>query len=121
MSFIHADSDAGIDGEIVYSLATNSTNVFILDPTKGQLFVGAPLDFDHLPNKYSLIIVATDRSGASDINTSTVSLSIILQDINDNYPRFAASVLNLTVNENEKLGVGVGSVLATDDGRLMLF
>ncbi|XP_059167191.1 cadherin EGF LAG seven-pass G-type receptor 2-like [Physella acuta] len=109
------DSDAGVDGEIVYSLATNSTNVFILDPTNGQLFVGAPMDFDHLPNTYSLIIVATDRFGASDITTSTISLSIILQDINDNYPVFAASVLNLTVNENEKLGVSVGRVLVTDD------
>ena len=111
------DSDSGDHGTITYSIESGVTgSEFIINPQTGQLYVGSSLDFDIAPITYSIIIKATDGAGASDAATSTVSLSIVLTDRNDNQPQFTTNMFVFSVNENVAIGTSVGTVLATDAG-----
>lgn len=108
--------DSELDGQITYSIDGVSPPEFTINPTTGQLFLSAPLDFDMPPNTYTVVIRATDGAGASDPVTSTVALRIIVSDVNDNAPRFPSAVINLTVSENVTKGSQVGIIQATDAG-----
>ncbi|CAL1540461.1 unnamed protein product [Lymnaea stagnalis] len=109
------DIDAGNDGKITYSIASGVSNYeFVIDSSTGELYVGSQLDYDTSPNTYSIIIKATDGAGASDASTSTVSLSIILTDVNDHWPQFALTMFNFNTKENVGVGTTVGTVVATD-------
>lgn len=82
--------------------------------------MNAPLDYDTPPNSYKFIIRATDGAGASDTVASTMSLIINLSDVNDHVPKFSSSVVVMKVVENVQAGTEVGSVLATDQGWLLM-
>ncbi|KAI8782077.1 protocadherin Fat 4 [Biomphalaria glabrata] len=109
------DIDAGVDGQITYSIASGVTNnEFVIDSASGELYVGSLLDYDTTPNTYAIIIKATDGAGESDASTSTTSLSIILSDVNDNYPQFSLTMFIFSINENVAVGTTVGTVVVTD-------
>ncbi|CAL1526545.1 unnamed protein product, partial [Lymnaea stagnalis] len=108
------DSDRGRDGEITFTMANNSSGSFILDPASGELFVATELDYDVAPNTMTITIKATDGGGLSDAKTSVLSLTIRLQDTNDNPPLFASSLYKMAVDENVPLGTIIGSVKAVD-------
>ena len=108
-------------GTVTYSIVSGVPNQeFVINPTNGQLFVGSQLDFDVAPIQYSVIIKATDGAGLSDATTSTVSLSITLTDVNDNFPQFSSAMFVFSVKENVTLGTSVGTVTATDAGKVIM-
>ncbi|KAH9508008.1 hypothetical protein Btru_052572, partial [Bulinus truncatus] len=110
-----SDIDAGVDGQIIYSIASGiANNEFVIDASTGQLFVGSQLDYDTTPNTYAIIIKATDGAGLSDASTSTTSLSIILSDVNDNYPQYSLTMFIFNINENVAVGTSMGKVVVTD-------
>ncbi|XP_012943596.1 protocadherin Fat 4 [Aplysia californica] len=109
------DSDSGTHGTITYSIDSGVTgSEFILDSGTGELFVGSALDFDVAPASYAIVIKATDGGGLSDATTSTVSLSVDLTDVNDNYPQFTTTMFVFNVNENVGTSTTVGTVVAND-------
>ncbi|XP_059167708.1 cadherin-23-like [Physella acuta] len=111
---VATDLDAGVDGIITYSIASGVTNnEFVIDASSGEVFVGSQLDYDTTPNTYAMVIRATDGAGASAA-TSTVSLSIVLTDINDHVPQFSLTMFIFSIKENVASGTSVGKVVATD-------
>ena len=57
-------------------------------------------------------IVATEKSEPTNIGTATVTVN--LQDVNDEYPAFINEPYVFTVKENQPIGTIVGKVTAED-------
>nr|KAI8729748.1 protocadherin Fat 4-like [Biomphalaria glabrata] len=83
LKVVATDSDHGPDGSVTYRLVNNSVP-FILDPTTGELRVGLGLDAD-ITNLYNLIIEASDSS-KTEVKSSNMTLTIMVDDVNDNPP-----------------------------------
>ena len=63
-------TDADND-KLTYSIKNTRTSPFYIDRDNGQLQVGTPLDYE-TGSSYSVTVVATDPSGASDKITVTI-------------------------------------------------
>ncbi|KAK3596478.1 hypothetical protein CHS0354_000948 [Potamilus streckersoni] len=76
-----------------------------------KLLVSQELDREKVAH-YDLTIIAKD--GGEPPLTGTLSLNVTITDINDNYPKFNATIFNVTVNEDKPVGSVVVRVTATD-------
>ncbi|XP_051945075.1 protocadherin Fat 1 [Xyrauchen texanus] len=95
----------------VYSICGgNPFNQFSINFNSGVIKVIQPLDYDAHP-AYRLSIQATDSlTGAN----SDVFVDIILEDVNDNAPKFEARSYNISVSESVVIGTSVLQVVAMD-------
>lgn len=99
----HADDpDPDVGGQLQYSLLT-PTDTFSMDPLTGELTLRAPLDREAAP-RHDLQIVATDGARGGPRLFSVVDLVVILQDVNDNPPRFLPHVYRIKVPEDLPAG-----------------
>ncbi|KAL0973926.1 hypothetical protein UPYG_G00213030 [Umbra pygmaea] len=96
------DKDSGANGVIRYSFMAESDHVVINDQT-GVVFVKSPLDRELNPN-IILKVVACDQAVDEPRMVSTVSLKVVLEDVNDNPPRIFP--LHQRVKVPEDLPVG---------------
>lgn len=82
------DKDSGLNGNIIYSLQSDSDPMrqFAVDQY-GHLVVANTLDHEVI-QKYSLIVQASDQG--TPARTGSVTVLINLLDVNDNGPRFEA-------------------------------
>lgn len=116
------DLDEGVNGEIVYSITGgNVGNKFSIDMNTGELSV-RPLDREQ-QHKYLIQITAQDR-GSSMTLQSKCNISVIVEDQNDNDPRFELSKYTASIPEDIAIGSTVLKVRATDsdfgvNGRIM--
>ncbi|XP_061196147.1 protocadherin Fat 4-like [Saccostrea echinata] len=88
---------------------------FTIDNTTGRIWVNNSgiLDRETNPN-YTIQVVARDRLGGADCLSNTTSVTISVQDANDNPPRFTNSSYSFSILENVEYGELVGSVTAWD-------
>uniref|UniRef100_A0A8C5UJI8 Protocadherin-15 n=1 Tax=Malurus cyaneus samueli TaxID=2593467 RepID=A0A8C5UJI8_9PASS len=89
------DADAGVNGQVHYSLA-NFNHLFRIT-SNGSIYTAAKLNRE-LRDHYELIVEATD--GATDPRRSTLTLSIKVLDIDDNSPVFTNASYEVWVPEN---------------------
>ena len=88
---IASDADSGSFGQVVYALRGFGADKFRVNSETGELFVNdcgadflvACLDYE-TQKTYAMTYTATDGGG----QITTTSITINLQDVNDNYPRF---------------------------------
>ncbi|KAK3578312.1 hypothetical protein CHS0354_004221 [Potamilus streckersoni] len=112
------DKDTGI----VNSYEVSGNGLFLLDVPKihddtraqePELNIKVAQTFDReKQNLYSVTIKA--RDGGSPERTGTLTMNIIITDINDNAPTFLQQEYNLSVPENLVLESGLLNVSATD-------
>ncbi|CAL8401136.1 unnamed protein product [Boreogadus saida] len=98
------DKDQGPNGDVRYSLLKakdTHSHWFSIDPLTGIITTATALDFESEP-KPSMLVVATDNGRPPLSSTATVD--IVLQDINDNTPVFSRSFYNASVKENTPAG-----------------
>lgn len=88
----------------------NVGNKFSIDMHTGEL-TARPLDRETY-SRYLLQITAQDRG--TPINHGTCNISIIVEDQNDNDPRFELSKYTATINEDAAIGTSALIVKATD-------
>uniref|UniRef100_A0A8C7ZH12 FAT atypical cadherin 2 n=1 Tax=Oryzias sinensis TaxID=183150 RepID=A0A8C7ZH12_9TELE len=100
-----ADMDTDMSGKVQYFLLT-STDLFRVDELTGEVIVTGQLDREALAS-HNLWIQARDQAKHGPQLFSTISLLIILQDINDNPPRFIPPGYHIKVAED----VPVGTIL----------
>lgn len=119
-NFSATDSDSGNNGEIQYKLVTQNENIsqiFNLDPLTGSLSIIATLDYESI-SEYLLIIAATDQStNVTERLTTSVTVRILVMDINDNDPIFVLPSVKdslIYVSDTALSGHLVTRVLATD-------
>ena len=107
------DRDSGVNGEVTFTLAPlhGLGYPFVLDPHSGQLKVNTALRREVIAN-YSLMVTATD--GGSPPKSSTQTLLVNIEDVNNNPPVFRTSQYRKTVAEDESVGTSLLRVVASD-------
>ncbi|XP_022091610.1 protocadherin Fat 4-like isoform X2 [Acanthaster planci] len=106
------DADEGINAELRFSIFNgNYDSDFTIDPTSGVLSVANPLDRERRLS-YSLVVRAQDSGDGLRIASTTVTITV--QDINDNAPEFLTPYTP-RIQENNQLGALVTQVSATDE------
>ncbi|XP_060065380.1 protocadherin Fat 4-like [Ylistrum balloti] len=93
----------GLDNDTFILGRSDGTN-----PASVEILVNKVLDRETNPNGYHLILRVTDSN-----HTSTASVSITIEDVNDNAPEFNPHFLNFTIDEGDTPKV-IGNVTATD-------
>ncbi|KAK7901865.1 hypothetical protein WMY93_018634 [Mugilogobius chulae] len=103
------DPDAGANGQVRYRIV-NHPDLFYITPN-GTIYTRVPLDRE-LQSQYSLVVEASD--GADVPRRTTLTITILIQDIDDNSPVF--SQLNYVVNvpENSPVGTIILNLTAVD-------
>ena len=68
-------------------------HAFSIDDQRGDIILAAPLDYDRLPNKFALIIsvINKDLPNTTPLSSS-MTLSIMIENINDNSPVFEKNI-----------------------------
>ncbi|NXB75958.1 PCD15 protein, partial [Donacobius atricapilla] len=89
------DADAGVNGQVHYSLA-NFNNLFRIT-SNGSIYTAVKLNRE-VRDYYELIVEATD--GAVDPRRSTLTLAVKVLDIDDNSPVFTNASYTVCVPEN---------------------
>ncbi|XP_041348330.1 cadherin EGF LAG seven-pass G-type receptor 2-like isoform X2 [Gigantopelta aegis] len=107
------DKDTGINGKMYYTFhnGNDGNGDFTIDSALGIIRVAKPLDRETKPY-YELVAYAVDR-GLESRNTS-VKIKIIVDDVNDNRPKFESPVINVWIPENSPIGSTVARISATD-------
>ncbi|XP_078117590.1 cadherin-related family member 2 [Sander vitreus] len=111
-----ADDSDTENSKIVFGIEPSRySDNFTIDPNTGVLRNNGELDCEALDPKLKgrieLNVTATDK-GSPPLSTM-VTVIIIVEDVNDNTPKFKASKYKFSVKEGE-LGAFVGSVEAED-------
>ncbi|RWS15474.1 hypothetical protein B4U79_12965 [Dinothrombium tinctorium] len=107
------DNDLGLNGQVRYTFAggNDGDGSFIIDSTSGVIRTNKNLDRESVAS-YELIAYAVDR-GSPALSTS-VPITVQIEDINDNPPRFNADKIQFYVPENSPIGWVIGEVIAVD-------
>ncbi|XP_015226620.1 PREDICTED: neural-cadherin-like [Cyprinodon variegatus] len=117
------DKDLGLNGEITYSLLSDSSgdhNFFRIDPQYGIIYTEAVFDRE-ARSSYLLEVQSEDgqesaRPGKNkQPNTDTAYVRVFISDVNDNKPVFAQRLYEVGVDENADVGLAVVTVSATDE------
>uniref|UniRef100_A0A8C3R0M7 Protocadherin related 15 n=1 Tax=Cyanoderma ruficeps TaxID=181631 RepID=A0A8C3R0M7_9PASS len=103
------DADAGVNGQVHYSLA-NFNNLFRIT-SNGSIYTAVKLNRE-ARDYYELIVEATD--GAVDPRRSTLTLAIKVLDIDDNSPVFSNASYTVCVPENLPPGTVILQLEAKD-------
>ncbi len=98
------------ENPVRYSIATQGTFEFSLDPSTGRLTTNATLDRESR-DVYQFQVTATSDDGTREGVTQVV---VRLSDVNDFAPEFLQPVYTFVAEENVPLGSTLGAVLALD-------
>ncbi|KAK2158072.1 hypothetical protein LSH36_178g06015 [Paralvinella palmiformis] len=108
------DADSGdTDGTFYYTISGGNTgNKFIIDTRTGDIKVSNWLDRETVTS-YALVIHAVDYGNPPLTGTTTVS--VVINDVNDNPPICATSLYTGTVAENSAAATAVGVTISCTD------
>lgn len=105
------DLDVGKNGQITYSITSgNFENKFFIDSYSGEL-TAAPLDRES-KSRYYLTITAQDHG--NPILKNTCNITVMVEDKNDNDPKFDLPKYSATILENIASDTSVLKVHASD-------
>lgn len=106
------DADAGGNSAIRYAIiGGNTQNTFSIDSQSGDVNLVKPLDYEAVKT-YKLNVRAQD--GGMPAKSNTTQLLVKVKDVNDNSPRFHASLFHEAVSESVPVGYSVLKVQAYD-------
>lgn len=99
---------------LVYVITSgNDGGLFRVEKTTGAVLVNSTLDCDLEPEIYNLVVMACDSDPVSPL-CALARLRVVLEDVNDNSPKFPVSEYLEFVGENEPVGTIVFSARASD-------
>ena len=112
------DLEVSTNANITYSITGGDDSAYFTmsDTTRPCIRNVLELDRDTAssdPYTLSFTLEARD-AGVAEVHTTTTTITIVVQDINDNAPRFADSSPDLTVPENTLVNDTIVSFEATD-------
>ncbi|NXG28727.1 PCD23 protein, partial [Dromaius novaehollandiae] len=109
------DKDSGLNGAIKYSIESNQSSAFSIDPGLGVVNL-TRMVFADKQQEYTLYIAAEDHGSpplSSLLKLDSLTAKIVVLDINDNSPSFTSSPLSY-VMENVEVGFLVHHIIAKD-------
>ncbi|KAJ8335644.1 hypothetical protein SKAU_G00389860 [Synaphobranchus kaupii] len=107
-----ADSDEGPDGEVTFSLTDDTLGAFVVDGTSGVVQTTRPLDRE-TRSRYMFWASATD-GGSRGPRSSVASVTVNVEDVNDNAPVCIHSPLSASVAVETTTNETVATVRALD-------
>ncbi|XP_074606157.1 cadherin-23-like isoform X2 [Acropora palmata] len=117
------DRDSGPNAEIRYSISGDENGYFKIDSSTGEVIVQKAVDRESpdmtLDAKargvFSLDVTATDQAVPNNTRkSSTVRITVIVNDINDNTPQFVSTPQSTQISEAARPGSNVIQVSALD-------
>ncbi|NXF39299.1 PCD23 protein, partial [Nyctibius bracteatus] len=106
-----SDKDDGLNGEVTYSLIDDTFGAFAVDSVTGSIVTTKTLDRE-TKSQYTFRAVASDCS--THLPRSTTIMTVLIQDVNDNIPRFEQSSYKASVWEGQSPKTDIIQVFATD-------
>ncbi|KFW75650.1 Protocadherin-23, partial [Manacus vitellinus] len=106
-----SDEDDGLNGEVLYSLIDNTFGAFAIDSVTGSIVTTKALDRE-TKSHYTFRVVASDCS--THLPRSTTVMTVLIQDVNDNVPKFEQSYYKASVWEGQSPKMDIVQVFATD-------
>ncbi|NWX69921.1 PCD23 protein, partial [Alca torda] len=106
-----SDKDDGLNGEVMYSLIDDTFGVFAIDSVTGSIVTTKALDRE-TKSQYTFRAVASDCS--THLPRSSTVMTILIQDVNDNVPKFEQSYYKASVWEGQSPKTDIIQVFATD-------
>lgn len=110
------DPDTTPSLPIRYVLGQNSNDLFEINARTGELYLARRLDYE-IQQRHGLLIRALDGAGLS----ANLSLSVEVQDVNDNPPVFERNEYHVEVPEGARLDSQVRKIFITRPSRKHLF
>ncbi|KAH9523163.1 Protocadherin-11 Y-linked [Bulinus truncatus] len=110
------DRDSGVNAAVSYWM--DRSEVFelkeekLLDASFLKLVLLQNLDRE-TQSTYNLLIFARDGN-TSNALTGTLSVTVVVVDVNDNNPIFTQTLFNFSIQETATIGSSVGAISATD-------
>ncbi|NXW87711.1 PCD23 protein, partial [Alopecoenas beccarii] len=105
-----SDEDDGLNGEVTYSLIDDTFGAFAIDSITGSIVTTKALDRE-TKSQYTFRAVASDSS--THLPRST-TVTVLIQDVNDNVPKFEQSYYKASVWEGQSPKRDIIQVFATD-------
>ncbi|RVE63928.1 hypothetical protein OJAV_G00140990 [Oryzias javanicus] len=106
------DGDSGFNGRVLFSISDgNKENSFNIDMDSGLITVLQPLDREQM-DRYFLNITIYDQGIPA--MSSWRLLTVIIEDANDNDPKFEQDNYSAVVAENSAIGLEVITIAAFD-------
>ncbi|NXG86309.1 PCD23 protein, partial [Stercorarius parasiticus] len=106
-----SDKDDGLNGEVMYSLIDDTFGAFAIDSVTGSIVTTKALDRE-TKSQYTFRVVASDCS--THLPRSSTVMTILIQDVNDNVPKFEQSYYKASVWEGQSPKTDIIQVFATD-------
>ncbi|KAG8579376.1 hypothetical protein GDO81_010849, partial [Engystomops pustulosus] len=106
---INSVQEYKINGNEYFSLGIKVTKDGIKHP---ELILEKALDREK-QSTYDLILTASD--GGTPPKTGTALIKIVVQDVNDNFPKFSKDIYEISINENVPIGFLVLQLNAIDE------
>uniref|UniRef100_A0A4W6E7D7 Protocadherin-15 n=1 Tax=Lates calcarifer TaxID=8187 RepID=A0A4W6E7D7_LATCA len=114
--------DADLGSNLTYQIRTEGSDreilqLFHIDPVTGELTVLKALDYESLTDSeptYTFTVEALDREGTMPPGLASVTVRIMVSDMNDFSPVFSQSVYRGMVAPNAVKGTIVTTVVAND-------
>lgn len=107
-----SDEDDGLNGEVMYSLIDDTYGAFAVDNVTGSIVSTKALDRE-TKSQYTFRAVASDCS-AHFPRSTTVSVVVHIDDVNDNDPVFLQSTIRAFVPAETAVNETVATVRAED-------
>ncbi|MEQ2167406.1 hypothetical protein GOODEAATRI_003924 [Goodea atripinnis] len=106
------DDDEGINSEIRYSiLKSQQDGLFSIDPNSGLVTTAAVLDRETQMEVWFLVLA---EDGGEPSLSSTATVTVLVEDVNDNEPVFQQQLYNVSIPEHLDIGSCFLQVVATD-------
>ena len=105
--------DLGSNSHVSYSIVSgNSDGRLSIDSTSGDIFASKELDYEK--KKFYRLVIQAQDSGIPPLTSST-TVDIQLENVNDNSPRFPSETTYVSISENTGKHVYITSVAAVDN------
>ncbi|NXE64792.1 PCD23 protein, partial [Calcarius ornatus] len=106
-----SDEDAGLNGEVMYSLIDDTYGAFAINSVTGSIVTTKALDRE-TKSQYTFRAVASDCS--THFPRSTTVMTVFIQDVNDNTPKFEQRYYKASIWEGQSPKTDIIQVFATD-------
>lgn len=102
IQFQAQDADEGINSDIRYSiLKSNQDSLISIDPESGLVTTAAALDRETHTEVWFLVVAA---DGGEPALSSTATVTVLVEDVNDNEPLFQQQLYNTSIPEHSDVG-----------------
>lgn len=102
IQFQARDADEGANSEVRYSiLKSNQDSLIDIDPESGLVATAAALDRETQMEIWFLVVAA---DGGEPALSSTATVTVLVEDVNDNEPVFEQQLYNVSILEQSDVG-----------------